>query len=106
MDDQAVVGGERGVMGVDGIERECGCGRQFDEFGTGRLQFPAESVMLDWLCEVGLRGESQVLPLGCVIGFIPSGGAWRTDEDALECADHGVSVETRLGNGSFVLITL
>jgi len=85
-------------MGVDGIERECGCGRQFDEFGTGRLQFPAESVMLGLGCgEVGCVVKAKLLPLGCVIGFIPSGGAWRTDEDALECADHGVSVETRLG---------
>jgi len=48
-------------MGVDGIERECGCGRQFDEFGTGRLQFPAESVMLGLGCgESWVRGESQV----------------------------------------------
>jgi len=47
--------------------------------------------------EVGCVVKAKLLPLGCVIGFIPSGGAWRTDEDALECADHGVSVETRLG---------
>ena len=35
-DDQTVVGGKTGVVGVNGVEGEIGGGREFEDFGSGR----------------------------------------------------------------------
>jgi hypothetical protein len=34
-DDEAVIGGKTGVVGVDGVERKMGGWRQFDDFRAG-----------------------------------------------------------------------
>jgi hypothetical protein len=41
-----LVGGERRVVGVDGIEGEIGSGRHIDDFGSCGSQLAAECVML------------------------------------------------------------
>ena len=74
--DQAEIGSERGIVGIDRIERCIGCGRELDYFGAHAFQFAAHCVMLR-LCsfEVRLMVETQVVPARDTLGLIPSGGA-------------------------------
>jgi hypothetical protein len=63
-----VIGGKRGVVGVDGVEGKIGGGGQFDDFRARRFQFVAERVMLGLgFDEVGGVVESEFLPSGGVV---------------------------------------
>src|SRR5579862_7379206 len=97
-DDHAVIGGERGIVGVDSIEGESGIGREFDDFGASGLQLAAECVVLRLSgCEVWGVMEPELLPTSGALELIPSGGTRKTDQDALKRGDHGVSVEDCFG---------
>ena len=83
-------------MGVDGVEREIGRGRQFDNFGSRGFKLAAEGFVLGLgHGEVWGMVETQGLPVRGALGLVPSGGAGRTNQDALECADHRMSVEAQ-----------
>ena len=97
--DQSVIGGEGGVVGVNGVEGKIGRGWKIEDFCAGCLEFAAESFVLGLgFGEVGGVVEAEIAPMGCAVGLVPSGGGGRADKDALEGADHGVAVEAGLGH--------
>ena len=94
--DQAVVGRERRIVGVDGIEGEIRGWKHLDNFGAAVFQLAAESFMLRLRsCEVRCMLEAEVLPARDALRMVPTCRARRTHHDALQRARHGVSVEVR-----------
>jgi|SRR5579863_1565875 len=99
-EDQAEVGGQRGIVRVDGVERKIVGGGEFDDFRAHGLQFVNEaSVLRLGYFEVGGVMETEVAPSGDARRIVPSSVAWRTYKDTLEWADHGVAVEGEGGMG-------
>ena len=99
-EDQAEVGGERGVVGIDRVEREIRRGGEFDDFRAGGREFVAERVVLRLGGgEVGRMMKAEFAPARDAFGLIPSGGARGGHQHALKRADHGVSVESHAGLG-------
>src|SRR5271169_4648248 len=99
-DDQAEVGGERSVVGVDRVEGKFWRGCEFDDFRSGSREFAAERVMLRLSrCEVGRMMKAEIAPPRDAFRLVPSSGARGGHQHALERADHGVSVKSEAGLG-------
>src|SRR5271154_6958687 len=98
---EAEVGGQRGIVGVDGVERKIFGGGELDDFGARRFQLADKHGVLR-LRDFEIRGvmESEVAPGRDAFRLVPSSGAWGTYEHALQRADHGVAVESEAGLGN------
>ena len=98
-EDQAEIGGERGIVGVDGIEREMVVRRQFDYFRAGEFEFVGQSGVLGLrLCEYRFVMKAKFAPGGEARWLVPSCGLRRADQYAPKWADHGMAVK---GYGSW-----
>jgi hypothetical protein len=87
-------------VGVDGVEGEIGGGRDFQKLCSGRFQLTAECFVLRLGgCEIGSVLEAEFAPMRGAFGLVPGRGAGRTNQDALQGAGHGMSVEERFGYG-------
>ena len=72
-DDQAKIGGERGVVSVDGVERKFRRGRKFEDLRAGRREFAAKCLMLRlalWRSrghdESRVRASARRVPAGSI----------------------------------------
>ena len=93
--DEAVIGRQRGIVGVDSVERKIGSRRQMEYLGSGGFELAAKFVMLR------LRGreirrveEAQLLPMVCHGRLVPSRSAWRAHQHALQSSHHGMTIES------------
>ena len=92
--DQTLIGCQRRIVGVDGIKRKIGRSGQMDYFRTRQFKLAAQLIMLR-LCGGKLRPvqKAQLLPAVRLGGNVPSGGARRTYQHALQRRHHGMTVE-------------
>jgi hypothetical protein len=97
-EDEAVGGGEGGVVGVDGVEGEGMVFGEGEDIGSGKSEEMAESLVLGLGDgEVGWVMEAEVWPGGGALGIVPSGMGGRTNEDLAEWGGHGLDGDGRLG---------
>ncbi len=95
--DETEVGGERRIVGVDGVERERAGGRQMNDLGSGVGKQAAERFMLSLGgSEFRRVVKSEIAPGGGLVGAIPDGAARRTDHDAEKIAGHRLDLCLRL----------
>ena len=85
-------------MRVNRIKREIEGGWQFDDLGAGSGQLVTQSRVL-FLGDREIRWvmKSEFAPAGDRFGAVPSGGAWRAHQRALERGNHGVAIEGNRG---------
>ena len=71
--DEAMIGSQRRIVGVDGIERKIGGGGQVEHFRSGGFQLAAKFVMLRLRRREIRRMEKSQLPPAVRIGrLVPS----------------------------------
>jgi hypothetical protein len=93
--DEAIIGSQGRVVGVDRIERKIESRRQLEYLGSGGLKLAAKFVMLR------LRGreirrveEAQLLPAIRDGRQVPSRREWRAHQHTLESPHHGTTIES------------
>src|SRR5579872_279816 len=83
-EDQAEVGGQRGVVSVDGIKRENVGGRKFENLSARSFELANQGIVLRLgLLEVRGVMKSEVAPCGDLLGIIPPRGTRRAHKDAM-----------------------
>ena len=91
---KAVVGSERRIVGVDGIERKIGSSWQMEHFGAGGFKLAAKFVMLRLRDrEIRRMKEAQLLPAVGIGRPVPSRRARRAHQYSLQTSDHGMAVK-------------
>jgi hypothetical protein len=92
--DKAMIASQRRIVGIDGIERKIGSGRQVKHIRTSGFELAAKFVML-CLCgrEIRRMQEAQLPPAVGDRRLVPSGGAGRAHQHPLEFPDHGMAIK-------------
>ena len=91
---KAVVGSQRRIVGVDGIERKVGSSWQMEHFGAGGFKLAAKFVMLRLRDrEIRRMKEAQLLPVVGVGWLVPTRRSRRAHQYSLQTSDHGMAVE-------------
>ena len=98
-----VIGRQRGIVGVDSVERKVGGWRQLEYLGPGGFELAAKFVMLRLRGrEIRRMEEAQLPPVICHGRLVPSRSAWRAHQHALQSSHHGMTIES-LGHRRIVL---
>ena len=99
-EDESEIRGKRGIVDVDGVEREVVPRGEFNDFGTGGLQFADQrDVLRLGLLEVGGVMETKFAPACDPFRLVPSCGLRGAHQHALQGSHHGASVESDAGLG-------
>ena len=93
--DEPVIRSQRGIVGVDSVERKIESGRQLEYLGSSGLELQAKVVMLR-LGDGKIRWmeEAQLSPAIRDGRLVPSRGTRRAHQHSLESSHHGMTIET------------
>ncbi len=92
---ESVVGSERWIVSVDGIERKVGSSWQMEYSGTRGLKLAAKLVMLVLRDrEIRRMKEAKLLPAVGIGLPVPTRCARCAHQHSLQASDHGMAVKT------------